>query len=101
MESLNSYIYEVQKGTKPLALVTLENENRSIAIEKITKNGLSYALQEIGDKINIFFGAEPCVRVIRGFLHKKLNELDAQEDFILGILLGYCRIAQCERYLNR
>jgi hypothetical protein len=101
LEGLTNYIYEVQKGTKPMALVTLGEGEKAAAIDKIEKSGLAYALQKIEDKVNIFFGKAPCIELVSKFLHKKLNELSAQEDFILGILLGYCRVAQCERYLNR
>jgi len=101
MDGLNNYIYEVQRGTKPMALVTLVESKLETAIKKIEKSGLSYAVQELEGKVNIFFGHSPCVETVRGFLHKKLHELSAEEDFILGTMLGYCRIAQCERYLGR
>lgn len=101
MEGVCNYIYEVQRGTKPMALVTTEKRHLEKIIEKVQKSGLAYAVQELGEKVNVFFGKAPCVEVVKGFLDKKLNELSAQEDFILGTMLGYCRIAQCERYLQK
>jgi hypothetical protein len=39
--------------------------------------------------------------VIREIGDKKLNELTPEEDFILGIMLGYDRLRQCNRYLKQ
>lgn len=52
------------------------------------------------EKINVFFGAKDCVDVVKTFVSKKLNELTPEQDFILGIMLGYDRLKQCERYLK-
>ena len=41
------------------------------------------------------------LEVIRIFGEKSLNLFSHEEDFILGILLGYDRIKQCHRYLER
>ena len=101
MEGINNYIYEIHRGTKPMALLTTEKENLGKAVEKIQKSGLAYAVQEFGEKVNVFFGKAACIEVVKSFVGKKLHELTAQEDFILGTMLGYCRIAQCERYLNK
>ena len=98
---LNTYIYEIKKGTKPLALLTVSNECLDRLLDKITKNGLEYALQKIENKCNIFFGESECVEVVKTFLDKNLSQLSADKDFILGILLGYNRIQQCRRYLNK
>ncbi len=98
---LNTYIYEIKKGTKPLALVTVLSDKTEGCIEKIRKSQLSYCVQKNGNKSNIFFGNIHCVEIIQGFLHKDLSKLNPAEDFILGILLGYSRIEQCKRYLNK
>ena len=97
---LNTYIYEIKKGTKPLALISVRYSRLELYLDKITKNALSFAVQKIGDKANIFFGYEDCVRVASFFIDKKLSDLSAEEDFILGIMLGYNRIEQCKRYMN-
>lgn len=101
MKGLSNYIYEVQRGTKPMALVTMELGDENAAVSKIEKSGLSYATQKLEGKVNIFFGQKPCIKIVEGFLGKKLCELTPQEDFMLGTMLGYCRIAQCERYLSK
>ena len=98
---LNTYIYEIKKGTKPLALITVSQERVDRLLDKITKNGLEYTLQNIGNKRNIFFGNQECVEVVKTFLDVNLSNLSADKDFILGILLGYNRVQQCRRYLNK
>ncbi|MCK5131289.1 MAG: DUF2023 family protein [Candidatus Sabulitectum sp.] len=52
-------------------------------------------------KINLFFGEKDCVDVVASFGNWKLNEFPPEEDFILGIMLGYGRLAQRCRYLRR
>ncbi len=98
---LNTYIYEVKKGTKPIALITVFSVLSDKFISKIKKNKLAFCVQNIGDKCNIFFGKKECIDTIATFLNKDLSKLTPQEDFILGILLGYNRIEQCKRYLNK
>jgi hypothetical protein len=63
---------------------------------------LNYQIQPVGDqKVNIYFGNPACMEVIRSFGKKSLSEYTAEEDFILGIMLGYDRNQQCERYMKR
>jgi hypothetical protein len=52
-------------------------------------------------KINIFFGNKNCINVLKSFGDKPLYKFTDEEDFILGIMLGYCRKKQCERFLKR
>ena len=47
----------------------------------------------------MYFGEKACVDVVKT-LNPKLNELSAEQDFMLGIMLGYDRVKQCERYLK-
>ena len=58
----------------------------------ITRN-YSYSL-------NVFFGDKPCVDVIKSFNQPHLSKLNPEQDFILGVLLGYDKTKQCERYLK-
>lgn len=102
MEVLQTYIYEIRKGTKPLALVTMQKKNLKYAIEKIVKNHLNYFAQVINnDKINLFLGERAPIEVAKTMFSKPLSDLNAQEDFILGILLGYSIKEQCNRFKNR
>lgn len=94
------HIYEYQKGIRNLILTTEKLIYRDYIIEKLTKENIDFVIQEVNStKINIFFGAKECVDVMRTFTHKKLNEFTPEQDFILGILLGYDRRQQCKRYL--
>ena len=98
---LNAYIYEIKKGTKLMALITTDSAKTKRYVEKIKKNMLSSAVVSLGKKDNIFFGISECVEIFRGFYKNDLSLLSAQEDFILGIMLGYNRVEQCKRYLNK
>lgn len=100
-EVINIYIYEVKKGTKPMALVTVKKSDTEKYVEKIRKNNLAVFVQNIDEKDNIFFGTQNCIKIISGFAAKGLNMLTPEEDFILGIMLGYSRTQQCNRYLNK
>lgn len=104
MEQIHTYIYEIKKGTKPAALVTLSAEDAAKASEKIKKAGLSIVVQHLKNgKANVFFGDYAPIEVIKTLIHKPLNEFSPCEDFVLGIILGYSREKQCERFvqLNR
>ena len=102
MRVLYHHIYEYKKGLRDLVLHTLDSKYRRQAEERLLKDNISYIIREISaKKINIFFGADECVAIIAGFGNKSLNEFSDEEDFILGIMLGYCRMKQCQRYLER
>ena len=98
---VNAYIYEIKKGTKPMALITIDNTLTDRFVDKIDKNKLSYIVIHLDKKDNIFFGIKECIEIVSGFCDKDLSSLSAQEDFMLGIMLGYNRIEQCKRYLNK
>ena len=51
--------------------------------------------------MNVFFGDNVCIKMIKQMEFKQLSNLTEEEDFILGIMLGYDRLKQCERYLKR
>ena len=99
-EVLNFYIYEIKKGTKPMALMSVAKEDTRKCLDKITKNELFSYVSEIDGKNNIFFGKKECVEIVSTF-PKELSKLSPQQDFILGTMLGYNRIEQCRRYLNK
>ncbi|HSA06857.1 MAG TPA: DUF2023 family protein [Candidatus Gastranaerophilales bacterium] len=102
MEVFHHNIYEYQKGLRPLCLCTFNREKTQKAEERLIKENISYYINEIGDgKINIYFGNQACIEVIKSFNKINLCELTAQEDFILGIMLGYDRLLQCGRYLKK
>lgn len=102
MQVLAHHIYEYRKGLRHLVLHTMQAKDRISAERKLSGYDVDYVVIPVsGEKINIFFGKKECVDVVRTFCHKPLNELSAEQDFILGIMLGYDRVAQCERFLKR
>ncbi len=71
-------------------------------IQLLDRRGISYVIQPVSvEKINVFFGDTMCVEVIRSWGKASLSDLSDEEDFILGIMLGYCRKKQCTRYVKR
>ena len=52
-------------------------------------------------KVNLYFGNRLCLNAVRTFVHKPLNELTPEEDFMLGAMLGYDIARQCERFCKR
>jgi hypothetical protein len=63
---------------------------------------IDYYIQKNNDvRMNVFFGDNVCIKMIKQMKFKQLSNLTEEEDFILGIMLGYDRLKQCERYLKR
>ncbi len=48
----------------------------------------------------MFFGAPECLEIVRRIGKFDLSRYTPEEDFILGIMLGYGRRQQCTRYLD-
>ncbi len=102
MQVLAHHIYEYKKGVRHLVLHTLDASYRKDAELKLQHQGIDYLIQEVTDsKINIFFGDKDCVDIVREIGNKKLNDFTPEEDFVLGTMLGYDRLQQCKRYLNK
>ncbi len=102
MKVFYHHIYEYQKGLRSLVLHTLPSQYRELAEKKLQQNAIPYLIREVSErKINIFFGEKECVEIVESFGDKPLNQLSHEEDFILGTMLGYCRLLQCRRYLKR
>lgn len=101
MKVLVHHIYEYKKGLRHLVLHTLDAADRAEAEKKLRSREIDYYIQQVTpSKINMFFGDKVCVDVVRHIVTRKLNELSPEEDFILGTMLGYDRIQQCERYMH-
>ncbi len=102
MKILTHHIYEYKKGLRNLVLHTMPYELKDSAEAVLKRQRIEYVIQVVNErKINIFFGAQECVDIVTGFVHKQLNELSDDEDFMLGIMLGYKRLDQCRRFLKR
>lgn len=101
MKVLVHHIYEYKKGLRHLVLHTLDSNLRIEAERKLKLQSIDFIVREVTpSKINLFFGDKECVDVLREIGNKKLNEFTSEEDFILGTMLGYDRILQCQRYLK-
>ncbi len=102
MQILNHHIYEYNKGLRSLVLFTTSSERQSETEELLTSKGISYCFAEVNaEKVNVFFGDEVCIKIIRSFGGKSLSDYTDEEDFMLGTMLGYNRLQQCERYVKR
>ena len=101
LKVFHHHIYEYKKGIRSLILTTEKSEYRKPIENRLKKENIDFAIQNVSDKkINVFFGAKQCIEVVKTFIHKKLNELSPEQDFILGTLLGYDKVQQCERFMN-
>ena len=95
-------IYEFQKGVRSLVLCTMCRTCASLLSERLERLGIAYRIQSVTDsKVNLYFGNRMCLETVATFIHKPLNELSAEEDFMLGAMLGYDIAGQCERYCKR
>ncbi|MFV0505175.1 MAG: DUF2023 family protein [Bacteroidales bacterium] len=102
MEVLNHHIYEYKKGLRNLVLHTMSSENLEQVENRLQKQGINYLIQHINHrKMNVFFGKRECVRIVDSFNKRSLSQLSAEEDFMLGIMLGYDRMQQCQRFLMK
>lgn len=109
MENLNElrvfihHIYEYKKGLRSLILTTEKKTNQEYIEKRLEKEGIPYIITPVGERaktINVFFGNEDCINVVKTF-QKPLNKLSDEQDFMLGIMLGYDKILQCQRYIKR
>lgn len=102
MEVLVHHIYEYEKGLRNLILHTT-SKNLKLEIEKrLNKKNIPFIIHEIsGNKINIYFGNQHCIDVVNSINKVNLSEYTPEEDYILGIMLGYDRVKQCQRFLDR
>ncbi len=102
MQILMHHVYEYKKGLRSLVLHTMSNNEKEKTEDLLNRKNIPYYLQQLSSgKINVFFGDHKCVHIIESFGHKTLNDFSDEEDFILGTMLGYDRMQQCERYLKR
>lgn len=102
IQVLIHHIYEYKKGLRNLVLHTMTSHDQNKAENLLTKKNINYIIQHINkQKINIFFGKTQCLQIIENFGNKPLCNFSDEEDFILGIMLGYDRTKQCDRYLKR
>ncbi len=98
-------LYEYKKGVRHLFLCTVSSAFADWACERLNRNDVDYFLQSVPgrkDRVNLFFGRSECIEAVRIMLvQRSLTELSDEEDFILGIMLGYDTCMQCNRYCKR
>ena len=98
MKMFMHHIYEFKKGIRNLILTTEKASSRGLIEQRLQNLNIDYVIHEVApDKINVYFGAAECVNVVKTF-NPKLNEITPEQDFMLGIMLGYDKILQCKRY---
>ena len=97
----NHHIYEYKKGIRSLILTTEKDKYRDVIEKRLQSQKINYVIHEVGNgKINVYFGDKPCIDVVKT-LNPHLDKQTPQEDFMLGIMLGYDKVRQCERYLYK
>ncbi len=102
MKVFLNHIYELKKGIRKMVLYTMPSKFEEFALLKLKGQNLAYCIQPISNgNINLFFGKSECVKAVEMMINRPLNELNAEQDFILGAILGYDISGQCERYLDR
>lgn len=96
-------IYEYKKGVRDMMLYTLPSSSEKEVITRLENNAISYMIQKLDNgNINVFFGKKECLTVANKICkNRPLNRLNPEEDFILGILLGYSIHEQCCRYCRK
>ncbi len=102
IQILSHHIYEYRKGLRHLVLHTMPSEDLPEAESILQRRGIDYWVQPINSlKVNLFFGEVRCLKIVQSFQQESLSDYTVEQDFILGILLGYSRMEQCDRYLSR
>lgn len=102
MALLSHSIYEIRKGVRRLAMVTVNRLQLPQAQAKLNRAGIPYViLKTHGVQANIFLGCASCIAVLQSFGEQNLSRFTPEQDFILGSFLGYDLSQQCQRYLTK
>lgn len=95
-------IYEYRKGVRQLVLCTMCYDCAEIMRARLDEQRIAYLEQPVSaNKVNLYFGNSLCLDVVRTFVDKPMNALTPAEDFMLGTMLGYDLVAQCDRFCKR
>lgn len=95
-------VYEYQKGLRDLCLHTCSKDDEGKIKKALEGQNIGYSICSLeNNKINVFFGMPACLEIIKKFSCEELNHISAEEDFILGMMLGYGKPQQYERLLAR
>lgn len=101
MHVLGHHLYEYDKGVRQMALLTTDARDIDLVTRRLEERVVDYYVQRVSaTKYNVFFGRPAWIETVRRVVCKPLNQLSAEEDFMLGILLGYDKEQQCLRFLS-
>ena len=120
MKVFLNHVYEFKKGVRQMVLYTMNKKNQEFAVNRLKRQRIKFVIQTVDDErinlffgkdecinairmivTNLFFGKDECINAIRMIVTRPLNQLTAEEDFILGAMLGYDICGQCKRYCDR
>ncbi|MEI6892337.1 MAG: DUF2023 family protein [Pontiella sp.] len=103
MQVFSHHLYEYKKGLRNMVLHTIGKEHLETIIRRLDASEISFEIYPVGksDRVNIFFGDSASIDMIQRIGKSNLNDYTPEEDFMLGIMLGYERKQQCERYLEQ
>lgn len=102
LKIFHHHLYELAKGLRPLAMMTMTRAEAEPVVEQLIAGGTPHHVQVLcRSKVNVVFGRPAAVATARVLLARRLCDLTAEQDFVLGILLGYDREQQCLRFLSR
>lgn len=98
---LGHYLYELRKGVRKMALHTTHANRLPMELARIQRHHINYlVLKGNNNRMNVLLGNQECLDVIASFQETNLSLFSIEQDFILGILLGYGMEQQCQRYLG-
>ncbi len=102
IEVFHHLLYDISRGLRDLALYTIHPEDQNMIEAELLREGVAYMFRPIEDgRVNVYFGHQACIDVVQTFEGCPHCQHTPEQDFILGIMLGYDRTRQCERFLER
>lgn len=101
LQICNHHIYELKKGLRDLVLITVPRIHSDLICARLEQKRMPYYVQEVSSrKVNLFFGDADCIEIVKSFNLKDLTSLSPEQDFMLGVMLGYKLSNQYQRYLQ-
>ncbi len=102
IQVLKHHVYEYKKGVRNLVLHTMKSSEKEKVIFFLQMKEIIFWILDVNEtKFNVFLGNPKCVEIVKSFQAETLNKLTPEQDFILGIMLGYNREQQYSRYLKQ
>lgn len=99
---VNHSLYELDKGVRQLFMLMLSWADLPGVVARLSVGRIDRYVHRLSEsRVNLFFGRAALVETVSRFADKPLYELKAEENLMLGALLGCDREQQCRRYLER